>query len=369
MAGVWSTGRPAGVVAVLVSCPPWGQENGLWPRVSVATGRPRARSGRPSRSAHGLILATCSADTGFYTAGRAAERDTVSIANTRKPDRSRSGNPYRKGGSCCVVICRGTEQGTTQGDDAYESRHHSFPGLFPKASNRRRDSRFHSNARASGHSRTAQHQHKFSHDPSPVRHRQKRPQLALTWIQYFFLGCVVARWSFPSENSCGSCHFDDGRSCHVDDDKVFGAQSGGGVISASVRRLGFTQSACSLAGAESQPFPRLLRNALFWLLVLQLTTFYLVESATCSDSRPLVSAVGLARVSSIASPPEYMTSASAQFAPPIRMGMYERPAPIGMWSNEPFKVDSGALTIMEADNKFDRVRRRHSSAWFFFFFA
>ncbi|GJN26289.1 hypothetical protein PR202_gb14210 [Eleusine coracana subsp. coracana] len=56
-----------------------------------------------------------------------------------------------------------------------------------------------------------------------------------------------------------------------------------------------------------------------------------------------------------------MTSASAQFAAPVRMGVYERPppvAPIGMWSNEPFKVDSGgqatsASTIMEPDNKFD----------------
>jgi hypothetical protein len=125
-----------------------------------------------------------------------------------------------------------------------------------------------------------------------------------------------------------------------------------------------------LARRSGPAFPLLF----FWLLrphsVLQLTsTFYLVGPAACSsDSRPLVSAVGFARVSSAASPPEYMTpSASAQFAPPIRMGMYERPAPIGMWSNEPFKVDSGALTIMEADNKFDRVRRRHSSAWFFFF--
>ncbi|XP_062226897.1 transcription factor TGAL6-like isoform X3 [Phragmites australis] len=55
-----------------------------------------------------------------------------------------------------------------------------------------------------------------------------------------------------------------------------------------------------------------------------------------------------------------MTSASAQFAAPVRIGVYERPGPapvIGMWNNEPFKVDSGlatsASTIMEADTKFD----------------
>ncbi|KAL6651474.1 hypothetical protein ACP70R_010399 [Stipagrostis hirtigluma subsp. patula] len=57
-----------------------------------------------------------------------------------------------------------------------------------------------------------------------------------------------------------------------------------------------------------------------------------------------------------------MTSAAAaQFAAvPVRMGVYERPAPapIGMWgSSEPFKVDSGqatsASTILEADTKFD----------------
>jgi len=56
-----------------------------------------------------------------------------------------------------------------------------------------------------------------------------------------------------------------------------------------------------------------------------------------------------------------MTSASAvQFAAaPIRMGVYERPAPapvMGMWSSDPFKVDSGQATsgstVMEAD-KFD----------------
>ncbi|CAM0901889.1 unnamed protein product [Alopecurus aequalis] len=69
-----------------------------------------------------------------------------------------------------------------------------------------------------------------------------------------------------------------------------------------------------------------------------------------------------------ASPPEYMTSASAQFAPaPLRMGMYERhqqppaPAPVaGMWNSEPYKVDSGgqatsSSTVMEGDNKFDHT--------------
>uniref|UniRef100_A0A0A9D9I6 Transcription factor TGA4 n=1 Tax=Arundo donax TaxID=35708 RepID=A0A0A9D9I6_ARUDO len=65
-------------------------------------------------------------------------------------------------------------------------------------------------------------------------------------------------------------------------------------------------------------------------------------------------------IGSAASPPEYMTSASAQFAAPVRMGVYERPEPapaIGMWNHESFKVDSSqatsASTIMEADNKFD----------------
>lgn len=71
------------------------------------------------------------------------------------------------------------------------------------------------------------------------------------------------------------------------------------------------------------------------------------------------------------SPPEYMTSATAQFAPaPLRMGMYERPPPqqpmppspqpvVGMWNNsvDTYKVDSGQATsgstIMEADTKFD----------------
>ncbi|XP_062184755.1 transcription factor TGAL6-like [Phragmites australis] len=66
-------------------------------------------------------------------------------------------------------------------------------------------------------------------------------------------------------------------------------------------------------------------------------------------------------IGSAASPPEYMTSASAQYAAPVRMGVCERlaPAPIGMWSNEPFKVDSGqamsASTILEADTKFDTM--------------
>lgn len=62
-----------------------------------------------------------------------------------------------------------------------------------------------------------------------------------------------------------------------------------------------------------------------------------------------------------------MTSASAvQFAAvPVRMGVYERPAPapvMGMWNSDPFKVDSGQATsgstVMEADKKFDnRVRK------------
>ncbi|CAL5029778.1 unnamed protein product [Urochloa decumbens] len=68
-------------------------------------------------------------------------------------------------------------------------------------------------------------------------------------------------------------------------------------------------------------------------------------------------------IGSAASPPEFMTSASAvQFAAaPVRMGLYERPAPapvMGMWNSDPFKVvDSGQATsgstVMEADNKFD----------------
>ncbi|WVZ87362.1 hypothetical protein U9M48_034005 [Paspalum notatum var. saurae] len=58
-----------------------------------------------------------------------------------------------------------------------------------------------------------------------------------------------------------------------------------------------------------------------------------------------------------------MTSAPAVAQPfaavPVRMGVYERPAPaamMGMWNSEPFRVDSGqatsASTVMEAD-KFD----------------
>ncbi|CAL5029779.1 unnamed protein product [Urochloa decumbens] len=71
----------------------------------------------------------------------------------------------------------------------------------------------------------------------------------------------------------------------------------------------------------------------------------------------------LSSIGSAASPPEFMTSASAvQFAAaPVRMGLYERPAPapvMGMWNSDPFKVvDSGQATsgstVMEADNKFD----------------
>ncbi|KAG8043629.1 hypothetical protein GUJ93_ZPchr0458g22476 [Zizania palustris] len=64
---------------------------------------------------------------------------------------------------------------------------------------------------------------------------------------------------------------------------------------------------------------------------------------------------------SSASPPEYMTSASTQFAPapaPVRMGPYDRPPPAGMWSHEQsFKVDSAqatsSSTIMEPDMKFE----------------
>ena len=79
-----------------------------------------------------------------------------------------------------------------------------------------------------------------------------------------------------------------------------------------------------------------------------------------------------------ASPREYMTSAAAaQYAPaPLRMAMYERAPPqqqhhqhqqqqqpqlqpaLGMWSSEPYKVDSGGQatsgsSIMEPDAKFD----------------
>lgn len=62
-----------------------------------------------------------------------------------------------------------------------------------------------------------------------------------------------------------------------------------------------------------------------------------------------------------------MTSASAvQFAAvPVRMGVYERPAPaplMGMWNSDPFKVDSSQATsgstVMEADNKFDTMVRK-----------
>jgi transcription factor TGA len=76
-----------------------------------------------------------------------------------------------------------------------------------------------------------------------------------------------------------------------------------------------------------------------------------------------------------ASPPEYMTTASTQYAPaPLRMGMYDRhqgpppPPPhqqqqpvVGMWSTDPFKVDSGGgqatsgSTIMEGDTKYDHA--------------
>uniref|UniRef100_A0A453DAA0 Uncharacterized protein n=2 Tax=Aegilops tauschii subsp. strangulata TaxID=200361 RepID=A0A453DAA0_AEGTS len=77
-----------------------------------------------------------------------------------------------------------------------------------------------------------------------------------------------------------------------------------------------------------------------------------------------------------ASPPEYMTSAAAaQYAPaPLRMAMYERAPPqqhqqqqqpqlqpaLGMWSSEPYKVDSGGQatsgsSIMEPDAKFDHA--------------
>ncbi|CAL5014630.1 unnamed protein product [Urochloa decumbens] len=72
----------------------------------------------------------------------------------------------------------------------------------------------------------------------------------------------------------------------------------------------------------------------------------------------------LSSIGGAASPPEFMSSASAvQFAAaaPVRMGLYERPAPapvMGMWNSDPFKVvDSGQATsgstVMEADNKFD----------------
>uniref|UniRef100_A0A0D9WA40 DOG1 domain-containing protein n=3 Tax=Leersia perrieri TaxID=77586 RepID=A0A0D9WA40_9ORYZ len=60
---------------------------------------------------------------------------------------------------------------------------------------------------------------------------------------------------------------------------------------------------------------------------------------------------------SSASPPEYMTLASTQFAAPVRMGAYDRPPPVGMWSHEQFKVDNGqatsASTIMESEMKYE----------------
>ncbi|KAL5214033.1 hypothetical protein ABZP36_003185 [Zizania latifolia] len=54
-----------------------------------------------------------------------------------------------------------------------------------------------------------------------------------------------------------------------------------------------------------------------------------------------------------------MTSASTQFAAPVRlMGAYDRPPPAGgMWSDEQFKVDNGqatsSSTVMEADMRFE----------------
>lgn len=85
----------------------------------------------------------------------------------------------------------------------------------------------------------------------------------------------------------------------------------------------------------------------------------------------------LSSVTGGVSPPEYMTTASTQYAPaPLRMGMYDRhhqqqqppppPPPqqqqpvVGMWSTDPFKVDSGGQatsgsTIMEGDTKFDHT--------------
>jgi hypothetical protein len=60
-----------------------------------------------------------------------------------------------------------------------------------------------------------------------------------------------------------------------------------------------------------------------------------------------------------------MTSASTQFAAPVRMGAYDRPPPVGMWSHEHIKVDNGqatsASTIMEAEMKFEN-RVRNTSA-------
>jgi transcription factor TGA len=87
----------------------------------------------------------------------------------------------------------------------------------------------------------------------------------------------------------------------------------------------------------------------------------------CFFSR-LASTISGGTVPGGASPPEYMATASAQYAPPpLRMGMYEleprhhqqqQQAVVGMWSSEPYKVDSGGQatsgsTIMEGDAKFD----------------
>ena len=94
--------------------------------------------------------------------------------------------------------------------------------------------------------------------------------------------------------------------------------------------------------------------------------FFFNLIATCNECSAVTHAASpllfvLVSIGGAASPPEYMTSASAvQFAAaPIRMGVYERPAPapvMGMWSSDPFKVDSGQATsgstVMEAD-KFD----------------
>jgi transcription factor TGA len=97
----------------------------------------------------------------------------------------------------------------------------------------------------------------------------------------------------------------------------------------------------------------------------------------CFFSRLASSWTSSGTVPTGASPPEYMATASAQYAPPpLRMGMYEleprhhqpHPPPppqqqqqqpvVGMWSSEPYKVDSGGQatsgsTIMEGDAKFD----------------
>ena len=95
--------------------------------------------------------------------------------------------------------------------------------------------------------------------------------------------------------------------------------------------------------------------------------FFFNLIATCNECSAVTHAASprwlflLVSIGAAASPPEYMTSAPAvQFAAaPIRMGVYERPAPapvMGMWNSDPFKVDSGQATsgstVMEAD-KFD----------------